>query len=153
MNKFIAVFGIILTCFAASSSNAATIPAGTALTVRTTSQISAGNSAGRTFTARVDQDVVVNGATLLRAGADATGRIQSAGSSSRPAGGRSAPLSLQLTSISVNGRSVAIRTDSVQPPATATQSSQQMRRGVVAGNMLVTRGTTMQFQLTRAVSL
>ena len=153
MKKFVAIFGIILGCFAASSSDAATIPAGTALTVRTTSQIASSNSASRNFTARLDQDVVADGTTVLKAGTEVTGRIQSSRSSSRPAGRGSAPLSLQLTSISVNGRSVAIRTDSVQPPATATQTAQQMRRGVVAGDMLVTRGTTMQFQLTRAVSL
>ena len=156
MKKFMAVIGITLACFAASSSDAATIPAGTALTARTTSQISERDPVGRTFTAQVDQNVVVNGApgaTVLRAGTNVTGRIRASRSSSRPGGG-SAPLSVALTSISVNGRSVAIETGNVQPQGATTAQTAQMRsRGVTAGNVLVTPGTRMQFQLTRAVSL
>lgn len=150
MKKFIAVIGIILACFAASSSDAATIPAGTTLAVRTASSISSRDPAGRTFTARLDQDVVVNGTTLLRAGTNVSGRIQSSRSSTSRH--RSAPLSLQLTSISVNGRSVAIRTNSVQPEATATTAAQR-RHGFTAGETVVTPGTQMQFQLAQAVAL
>jgi len=76
MKKFMAVIGIILACFAASSSDAATIAAGTVLTVRTTSQISERDPVGRTFTAQIGQNVVVNGATVLRAGTQVTGRIR-----------------------------------------------------------------------------
>jgi hypothetical protein len=153
MKKFIAVIGLILASFAASSSHAATIPAGTALTVRTTSQISERDPVGRTFTARVDQNVVVNGATVLTAGTSVTGRVQASRSSSRPGRG-SAPLSLALTSISANGRSVAIKTNSVQPQgATTAQTAQARRRGVTVGTVLVTPGTRMQFQLARAVTL
>src|SRR6516164_4509724 len=126
MKKFIAVIGMIFASFAASSSHAATIPSGTALTVRTTSQISERDPVGRTFTARVDQNVVVNGATVLRAGTNVTGRIQASRSSSRPGRG-SAPLSLALTSISVNGRSVAITTKSVQPQGVTTAQTAQAR--------------------------
>ena len=152
MKKFMAAIGLTLACFAASSSDAATIPAGTALTVRTTSQISERDPVGKTFTAQVDQNVVVNGATVLRAETNVTGRIRASRSSSRPGG--SAPLSVALTSISVNGRSVAIETGNVQPQGATTAQTAQMRsRGVTAGNVLVTPGTRMQFQLTRAVSL
>jgi hypothetical protein len=152
MKKFMAAIGLTLACFAASSSDAATIPAGTALTVRTTSQISERDPVGRTFTAQVDQNVVVNGATVLRAETNVTGRIWASRSSSRPGG--SAPLNVALTSISVNGRSVAIETGNVQlQGATTAQTAQMRSRGVTAGNVLVTPGTRMQFQLTRAVSL
>jgi hypothetical protein len=150
MKKFIAVIGIILASFAASSSDAATIPAGTTLTVRTASSISSRDPAGRTFTARLDQDVVVNGTTLLRAGTNVSGRIQSSRSSTSRH--RSAPLSLQLTSISANGRSVAIRTNSVQPEAPATTAAQR-QHGFTAGETVVTPRTQMQFQLAQAVSL
>jgi hypothetical protein len=153
MKKFIAVIGIILALFAASASHAATIPAGTALSVRTTSQISERDPVGRTFTARVNQNVAVNGATVLRTGTNVTGRIQASRASSRPGRG-SAPLSVALTSISVNGRSVAIKTNNVQPQgATTAQTAQARSRGVTVGNILVTPGTTLQFQLTRAVTL
>jgi len=153
MKKFIAVIGIILALFAASALHAATVPAGTALSVRTTSQISERDPVGRTFTARVNQNVAVNGATVLRTGTNVTGRIQASRASSRPGRG-SAPLSVALTSISVNGRSVAIKTNNVQPQgATTAQTAQARSRGVTVGNILVTPGTTLQFQLTRAVTL
>ena len=153
MKKFIAVIGIILALFAASASHAATVPAGTALSVRTTSQISERDPVGRTFTAQVNQNVAVNGATVLRTGTNVTGRIQASRASSRPGRG-SAPLSVALTSISVNGRSVAIKTNNVQPQgATTAQTARARSRGVTVGNILVTPGTTLQFQLTRAVTL
>src|SRR5215813_11737858 len=151
--KFIAGIATICACVVASSSSAATIPAGTALSVKTTSQISERDPVGRTFTGQVDQDVVVNGATVLKAGATVTGRITASRASSRPGRG-SAPLSVALTSLRVNGRNVAIKTGSVQPQGATTAQTAQMRsRGVTAGNILVTPGTTMQFVLSQAVSL
>src|SRR5215471_18507956 len=105
-SKFIAGMAAICACVAASSLSAATIPAGTALTVRTTSQISERDPVGRTFAGQVDQDVVVNGATVLKAGTTVTGRITVSRASSRPGRG-SAPLSVALTSIRANGRNVA----------------------------------------------
>ena len=153
MKRFIAAIGIILASFAASASHAATVPAGTALSVRTTSQISERDPVGRTFTAQVNQNVAVNGATVLRTGTNVIGRIQASRASSRPGRG-SAPLSVSLTSISVNGRSVAIKTNNVQPQgATTAQTARARSRGVTVGNILVTPGTTLQFQLTRAVTL
>src|SRR5215468_3333984 len=151
--KLTAVIAAICACAAASSSSAATIPAGTALTVKTTSQISERDPVGRTFTGQVDQDVVVNGATVLKAGTPVTGRITASRASSRPGRG-SAPLSVALTSIRANGSNVAIKTQSVQPQGTTTAQTAQMRsRGVTAGNLLVTPGTTMQFVLSQAVTL
>ena len=152
--KFIAGIATICACAAASSSSAATIPAGTALTVRTTSQISERDPVGRTFTGQVDQDVVVNGATVLKAGTGVTGRITASRASSRPGRG-SAPLSVALTSLTVNGgKNVAIKTHSVQPQGATTAQTAKMRsRGVTAGNILVTPGTTMQFVLSQAVTL
>src|SRR5215831_17154919 len=149
-SKFIAGIATICACAVAPSLSAATIPAGTALTVRTTSQISERDPVGRTFTGRVDQDVVVNGATVLRAGTNVTGRITASRASSRPGRG-SAPLSVALTSMTVNGSNVAIKTHSVQPQGATTAQTAQMRsRGVTAGNVLVTPGTTMQFVLAQA---
>jgi hypothetical protein len=154
MNHFKIIAGIatICVCAAASSLSAATIPAGTALTVRTTSQISERDPVGRTFTGQVDQDVVVNGATVLKAGTGVTGRVTASRASSRPGRG-SAPLSVALTSLTVNGGNVAIKTHSVQPQGATTAQTAQMRsRGVTAGNVLVTPGTTMQFVLAQAAT-
>jgi hypothetical protein len=151
-SKLIAGIATLCAFAAASSLSAATIPAGTALTVKTTSQISERDPVGRTFTGQVDQDVVVNGATVLKAGTGVTGRITASRASSRPGRG-SAPLSVALTSITVNGGSVAIKTHSVQPQGATTAQTAQMRsRGVTAGNVLVTPGTTMQFVMAQPVT-
>jgi hypothetical protein len=55
-NKFIVIISIICACFAASSSHAATMPAGTTLTVSTASSISSQDPVGRTFAAQINQD-------------------------------------------------------------------------------------------------
>jgi len=131
---------------------AATIPAGTAITIKTTSQISERDPVGRAFTGQVDQDVVVNGATVLKAGTGVSGKITASRASSRPGRG-SAPLGVALTSITANGGNVAIKTHSVQPRGATTAQTAQMRsRGVTAGNVLVTPGTTMQFVLAQPVT-
>ena len=151
-SKFIAGMAAICACVAASSLSAATIPAGTTLAIKTTSQISERDAVGRTFTGQIDQDVVVSGATVLKAGTKVTGRVTASRASSRPGRG-SAPLSVALTSIIANGGNVAIKTDSVQPQgATTAQTAQARSRGVTVGNVLVTPGTTMQFVLSEAVT-
>src|SRR5215475_16212525 len=122
--KFIAGIATICACAAASSLSAATIPAGTSLTVRTTSQISERDPVGRTFTGQLGQDVVVNGTTVLRAGTAVTGRITASRASSRPGRG-SAPLSVALTSIKANGSTVAVKTASVQPQGATTAQTAQ----------------------------
>src|SRR6476660_9172502 len=156
MNHFkliIAGIATVCACAAVSSLSAATIPAGTSLTIKTTSQISERDPVGRTFTGTVDQDVVVNGATVLKAGAAVTGRITASRASSRPGRG-SAPLSVALTSIKANGSTVAVKTASVQPQGATTAQTAQMRsRGVSAGSILVSPGTTMQFVLSQAVTI
>ena len=151
--KFIAGIATICACAAASSSSAATIPAGTSLTIKTTSQISERDPVGRTFTGTVDQDVVVNGATVLKAGTAVIGKVTASRASARPGRG-SAPLSVALTSIKANGSTVAVKTASVQPQdATTAQTAQMRSRGVTAGSILVTPGTTMQFVLSQAVTI
>jgi len=152
-SNLIAGIAAICTCVAASSLGAATIPAGTSISVKTTSQISEREPKGRTFTGQVDQDVVVNGATVLKAGTPVTGKITASRASSRPGGG-SAALSIALTSVKANGRSVAVQTANVQPQGATTAQTARMRsRGVTAGNILVNPGTTMQFVLSQAVTL
>lgn len=147
-DKFVAVIFIICVCFAASSLNAATIPAGTTLAVRTTSSISSQDPVGRTFAVQLDQDVAVKGKVVVKAGTKAFGKIKS----SRANPSKSEPLTLELTSISVNGRNVAVRTNSVQP-GSPQRTAQQARHGFTAGTLVVSPGTKMQFQLTEAFTL
>src|SRR5437762_11532710 len=105
------LFVVILVCgggLMQSSLLAATVPAGTPLIVRTAGGISSHATPGRTFTARLDQDVVINGDVVIRAGTPASGIIESSrGSRSTTS---SEPLTLDLTAVSSNGRMVPIKT-------------------------------------------
>ena len=147
-NKFITVIAILCAGFAASSSYAATVPAGTTLAVQNTSSVSSQDPVGRTFAAQLDQDVAVNGKVLLKAGTKAFGKIKSSRANAR----KSEPLSLELTSISVNGSNVAVKTNSFEP-GSPKRTARQVRHGHTAGTLTVSPGTKMQFQLAQAISL
>ena len=146
--KFITVIAIVCACFAASTSNAATIPAGTTLAVQTASSISSQDPVGRSFAAKIDQDVVVKGTVVLKAGTKAFGKIKSSRANPR----KSEPLTLELTSVSVNGRNVTIKTNSVQPES-PTRTARQAQYGHTAGTLTVTPGTKMQFQMAAPLNL
>jgi len=146
-DKFITVIATVCACFAASTLNAATIPAGTVLDVKTASSISSQDPAGRSFAAQLDQDVAVKGHVLLKAKTQAFGKIKSSRANPR----RSEPLTLELTSISVGGRNIPVKTNSVQP-GSPTRTARQARYGHTAGTLTVTPGTKMRFQLARAVT-
>jgi hypothetical protein len=146
--KFIKVIAITCACVAVSSLNAATVPTGTTLTVSTASSISSQDPVGRTFAAKLDQDVTVNGSVLLKAGTKAFGKITASRANPR----KNEPLGLELTTISVNGRSVTVKTDAVQPGVPVT-TGRQARYGHTAGTLTVTPGTKLQFRLARAVAL
>ena len=133
---------------AAQSSFAATIPAGTTLTVRTVSLISSKDAVGRTFEAKIDQDVAVKGKIVLKAGTKAFGRIQASRANPR----KSAALSVELTSISVNGRNVPVKTSSVQPESNPT-TARQVRHGFTVGTLVVNPGTKMEFGLAQPLNL
>jgi hypothetical protein len=147
-DKSIAFIAVACASFATSSLNAATLPTGTTLTVRTLSSISSTDRVGRTFKAQIDQDVAVNGKALLKAGTKAILRIQS--SQAIPRGSK--PLTLDLTSISVNGRDVAVKTNSFEPGSPKTVRGK--RAGQISiGPFVVPPKSMMQFQLTEAVTL
>jgi hypothetical protein len=147
-NKFIGFIAVYVACFATSSLNAATIPAGTVLNVKTTSSISSQDPVGRNFAAQIDQDIAVKGTVLLRSGTKMFGKIKSSRANPR----KSEPLTLELTSVSVNGRDVAVKTNRVQP-GSPPRTGRQARYGHTAGTLTVTPGTKMQFQLLQAVTL
>ena len=147
-DKLIAVIAITCACYIASSLNAATIPAGTTLTVQTVSLISSKDAVGRTFEAKIAQDVSIKGNVLLKAGTKAFGKIKSSRYNPR----KNEPLSVELTSVSVNGRNVAIKTNSVEPGRPPT-TARQARYGHTAGTLVVNPGTKMQFQLLQPVTL
>ncbi len=142
--KFIVVIGVVCACacFAASSLNAATIPAGTTLTVSTVSLISSQTVPGRSF-----EDVSVKGNVVLKAGTKAFGKVTSSRANPRKSG----PLTVELASIDVNGRRIPVKTSSVQP-ASPAQTARQAHYGHTAGTTVVNPQTRLQFQLLQAVT-
>ena len=147
-HKFIPLIAMTCACVAASSLNAATIPAGTTLTVNTVSLVTSQDAVGSSFEAKLAQDVSVKGNVLLRAGTKVFGKIRSSRRNPRKSG----PLTVELASVSVNGRNVAVKTNSVQPGG-PPQTARQAQYGHTAGTTVVNPGSKMQFQLVQAATL
>ncbi len=90
----------------------ATIPAGTHIVVSLGQEISSKTSQpGDSFTATVAEPVVVGGATLIRAGAPATGTVVDAKSLGRFKG--QAELAIRLDSVRAEGRSYRVASSTV----------------------------------------
>jgi hypothetical protein len=89
-----------------------TLPAGTLLSVRLKEAVSGkGRGQSSTFTASLDEPIVMDGRTVLADGVKVAGRVESAQTSS-PADGRGF-LCLTLDSIEVGGRDVSVRTSTL----------------------------------------
>jgi hypothetical protein len=142
MNKKLFVLILVYIAFAIHHS-AATVPAGTPIVVRTSGAISTHATAGRHFSAKLDQNV-----GSLRAGTHVTGLIQT---SRANATSRSNPLSLTLTSVSANGKDVPIKTDSVQPQSAKT--TRQSRGNFSFGEYTFPAGTRLEFRLSQPANL
>ena len=143
------VITAIASCACVASSFAATIPAGTTLVVRTLNTIQSTDRVGRTFTAKLDQDVAVNGKVVLRAGTKFDGKIES--SQANPF--RSGPLILNLTDVSVNGRTVPIKTVSGFEVQNLAIRGGARARGITVGPFVAPRGLRMVFRLAQPVKL
>jgi hypothetical protein len=141
--KSISVIAVICACVAALSANAATIPAGTTITVSTVSLVTSQQAVGSTFEAKI-----AKGAGVLKAGTKAFGKV----SSSRRNPRKSEPLSVELISVEVNGRRVSVKTNTVEPHG-PPQTARQAHYGHTAGTTVVNPKTTLQFQLLQPVTL
>jgi len=142
------VFAVICGCIAASFANAATIPAGTTIPITTVSLITSQDAVGSSFEAKIAQNVSAKGSVLLRAGVKAFGKVTASRRNPR----RSQPLSVELTSVEVNGRRVPVKTNSVEPHG-PPQTARQAHYGHTAGTTVVNPKTTLQFQLLQPVTL
>ena len=138
----------IVTVYPVANSFAATIPAGTTLTVTTVSLITSKDVVGRSFEAKIARDVSIKGNVLLKARTKVFGKIKSSRYNPR----KNEPLTVELTSVSVNGRNVAVKTNSVEP-SSPVRTARQARYGHTAGTLTVTPGTKIQFQLLQPVTL
>ena len=87
-----------------------TIPAGTQLTVRLNDPLdSEKNQVGDTFHGSLGAPIVIDDQTVIPTGADVTGRVAAVQSAGRFAG--SSLLTLELTSLSVNGKTYNVQTN------------------------------------------
>jgi hypothetical protein len=87
-----------------------TIPAGTQLTVRLNDPLdSERNQVGDTFHAALGAPISIDDETVIPSGADAVGRVVDVKSAGRFAG--NSVLTLELTSVSVNGKTYNIQTN------------------------------------------
>src|SRR5271157_650397 len=87
-----------------------TIPAGTQLTVRLNDPLdSERNQVGDTFHGSLSAPIVIDGETVIPSGADVVGRVADVKSAGRFAG--NSVLTLELTSLSVNGKTYNIQTN------------------------------------------
>ncbi len=147
-HKFIPLIAITCACVVASSLNAATIPAGTTLTVSAVSPITSRDAVGSSFEGKLAQDVAIKGHVLLKAGTKVFGKVRSSRANPR----KNEPLTVELTSISLNGRNVPVKTNKFQP-GSSPRTGRQAFYGHTAGTLVVNPGTKMQFQLAAPLNL
>jgi len=109
------------------------VPAGTQLSVRTTSTLSTKtNAVGETFAASLSEPLIVNGKVLAPAGSNVTGRV-----SSSTAGGKVkgvASLGLRISSVTLaDGAEMNVSTNSYLQEAKATKKKDALKVGIGSG--------------------
>jgi hypothetical protein len=150
MTKKTFILIAIASCACVATSFAATIPAGTTLVVQTLNTIHSNDRVGRTFTAQLDQDVVVNGKVVLRAGTKFDGKIESSQAIPRQS---TAPLVLNLTDVSINGRTIPIKTVSGFQVQHVSMHGGARARGITVGPFVAPRGLRMEFRLAQPLHI
>jgi hypothetical protein len=148
MTKKTFILIAIASCVWIASSFAATIPAGTTLVVRTLNTIHSTDRVGRTFNAQLDQDIAVNGKTVLPKGTKVFGKIESSQAIPRS----NSPLTLNLTGVSVNGRTIPIKTTGAFELQNVAKGRAKAR-GVTVGPFLAPHGTKMEFRLAQPLNV
>ena len=132
----------IVSCvlLAAQSSAAATVPSGTALVVKSVDTISSRDRTRRTYPAEIAHDVVVDGKVAIKAGTQATIRVESGA------------LTLTLAYLSVNGKSVAIQATAIEP-RNKGKTVRRRAANISTGSIVLGPGTKMEFHLTQPLHL
>ncbi len=102
-----------------AASEISVIPQGTELRIRLTGPLSSKNaSAGQDFQAVLDSDVVVDGTTVLKAGAPITGHVVESKAAARAQGkGR---MAIRLTAVTVGSQPCALETNTLNFEAEGT---------------------------------
>ncbi len=117
------------------------VPAGTQLTVRLNDPLdSERNQIGDTFHGTLSAPIVIGGETVIPSGADVVGRVADVKSAGRFAG--NSVLTLELTSVSVNGRTYNVQTNQWsragkgEGKSTATKVGVGTAAGAVLGGII-----------------
>ena len=113
------------------------VPAGTQLTIRLNETLdSERNQIGDAFHASLSAPIMINGETVIPSGAEVTGRVADVKSAGRFAG--NSLLTLELTSLSVNGRTYNIQTNqwSREGKGEGKNTATKVGGGTVAGAVL-----------------
>ena len=149
MTKKLFLLIAIVIGHSAANSFAATIPAGTTLVVQTLNTIHSNDRVGRTFTAQLNQDIVVNGKVVLQAGTKFHGKIEASQANPR----NSQPLTLNLTDVSVDGRTIPIKTVSGFQVENIAKVGRAKARGISVGAFVAPHGTKLEFRIAQPVTL
>jgi hypothetical protein len=116
----------------------ATLPAGMAITIRLAETVSTEkNKSGDTFSATVDQPVIIDGMEIASRGAEVVGKVVDAEKAGHVKG--LASLSLQLTRIHTSdGQDIPIQTEEYQKQGASEnrQSAEKVGGGAVVGAIL-----------------
>lgn len=110
--RLLVIFSLTACWTAFTSAEAVTIPAGTTILVQTKEPMTSHETIRKTIRTAVARDVVASGKVALRAGTPASAIVQN--SLRHP--GMPEELTLNLTSISVNGRNVTVHTTGAYKP-------------------------------------
>ncbi|HYX70555.1 MAG TPA: hypothetical protein VE825_15580, partial [Terriglobales bacterium] len=117
----------------ATAAAAATLPAGTHVTVRTASAISSGTAhSGEMFDATLVNNIVVNGQTIAKAGAPVKGRVTYA----RPSGRLSKPGLVTVRLVSISGQTVHTSPVSRQGKSHTKSNVTKIGGGAAAGTVV-----------------
>jgi short chain dehydrogenase len=100
--------------------------------VRTVDGLSSSDKAGKSFAARLDDNLVVKGRVVIPAGSKVYGRVDSSQSAGRAFG--QSKLALSLRKIVVDGRPVAIATGEFEE--SGTRSGRKTARRAAAGTLI-----------------
>jgi hypothetical protein len=114
---------------AAAQSTAMTLPAGTMLLVRMVDSVSSQNSAGSTFTTKLEYDLAAGGNSVIKAGTLIYGKVQSSTQARRAVG--KSTIDLRLTQMVVNGKPLPIATSGYKEAGEA--SVKKAARGAAGG--------------------
>ena len=146
MRKHTSIFAIVATCglLALQSSNARTIPAGTALVVKTNTTIYTKDMVGKAFTAQLDKDIVIKEKVVARAGTNFVGKVET----STKFG--SSPLTVNLTGVTVGGKVLPLKTTGAFKPQSVARGKS---RQVTTRDFVLPPGSTLQFHLAQSLAL